>query len=425
MAHEFPSVFSFLLPEFKPSGLIGERGFVSPEAALLDMPKVIGMLNGAFSIINYGLSACYGGFGPALSWSCYEGLYNTASGVLGFNVTAENPYNNFFETFEGPSLVGGFDSRWVGRSNSTFTSVSVTDLKASANHVLKLAASSWGEIFSRVISPNQTIGSYVVKFRYFSPGTTSRGGGCIGLYDVNFGSQKLFYCDWTNLGNITSAGNWLTCQYQIPASISSFRIGLYDVGGSAGDASFDDIQVVPGNGTSCAGVSLQLWTPPGRVGYSTAVVDTLATLMTAGRLSVAHREKIRIAFDNAGSANDGLRIAQQLILTTSEFHTANTIKTTGANRNHFSFPPPSSKPYRAVVFIMFYGGCDSFNMLAPYSCTKGKDLYNEYLAVRQQVAISKLKLLEIPADNQVCESFGIHMKEQQDPLCVQCVQLIG
>jgi len=43
MSHEFTSVFSFLLPDFKPSGLIGDRGFVSPEAALLDTPKIIGM----------------------------------------------------------------------------------------------------------------------------------------------------------------------------------------------------------------------------------------------------------------------------------------------------------------------------------------------------------------------------------------------
>jgi len=322
-------------------------------------------------------------------------------------MTTENPSDNFFETFEGPSLVGGFDSRWVGRNNGAFTSVAVTDPRSSANHAVKVAVSWTGDIFSRVISPNQTSAPYVIKFRYYSPGST-RGGGCIGLYDTNFGSQKLFYCDWTNLGNVTSAGTWLTCQYQIPASTTSFRIGLFDAGGSTGDAYFDDVQVVPGNGTSCTGVSLQSWAPPGRVGYSTTVVDTLASLMTAGRLSAAHRDTIRIAYDNAGSANDGLRLAQQLIMTSSEFHSTGSIKTSGSSRNRFAFPPPSSKPYRAVVFIMFAGGCDSYNMLTPYSCTKGKDLYSEYLDVRQQVALSKLKLLQVPANNQVCESFGVH-----------------
>jgi len=407
MSHEFTSVFSFLLPEFKPSGLIGDRGFVSPEAALLDTPKIIGMLNGAFSLINYGLTACSGGFGPYLSWSCNEGVYNSASGVISFNMTKENPFDNFFETFEGPSLVGGLDSRWVGRSNGAFTSMVVNDPKLTTNNVVKIAVSWTGDIYSRVISLNQTNAPYVIKFRYFNSGST-RGGGCIGLYDINFGSQKLFYCDWSNLGNATSGGNWLTCQYQVPSNWLSFRIGLFDAGGTTGDAYFDDIQVVPGNGTSCVGVGLHPWIPPGRVGYSTDVVNTLATLLTAGRLSAVHRDKIRFAFDKAGSANDGLRLAQQLIMTSSEFHSASTVKSSGTSRDRFTFPQQSSKPYRAIVFIMFAGGCDSFNMLTPYTCTKGKDLYSEYLDVRQQVALSKLKLLPIAANNQVCETFGVH-----------------
>jgi uncharacterized protein (DUF1501 family)/uncharacterized protein (DUF1800 family) len=407
MAHEFSSVFSFLLPEFKPAGIIGDRGFVSPESALLDTPKIIGLLNGAFSIISYGLSSCNGGLGPSQSAGCHEGLYNSASGTLSFNITKENPSQIFFETFEGPSLVGGYDSRWVGRNNGAFNSIVVGDSLITGNHVLRLSVSSTSDIYSRVISTNQTYDSYVIKFRYFTPGP-SRGGGCMGLYDASFVLQKLFYCDWTNLGNTSSAGSWTTCQYQLPASSINFRIGLFDIGGSAGDAYFDDVQVVPGNGTSCSGVTLEPWSPPGKVGYSKSVIDSLASLMTAGRLSAAHRDRIREAYDNAGSANDGLRLAQQLIMTTSEFHSSNTVKSAGVNRDRFVFPPPSSKPYRAVVFVMFAGGCDSFNMLTPYSCTKGKDLYDEYLEVRQQVALSKLKLLEIDAENQVCESFGIH-----------------
>ena len=39
------------------------------------------------------------------------------------------------------------------------------------------------------------------------------------------------------------------------------------------------------------------------MGYSTDVVNTFATLLTAGRLSAAHRDKIRVAFVKAGSAN--------------------------------------------------------------------------------------------------------------------------
>jgi hypothetical protein len=268
MAHEFTSVFSFLLPEFYPPGLIGDSGFVSPEAALLDTPKIIGMLNGAISLVNFGLTSCNGGYGPALSWGFNEGLYNTSSGIISFIITTENQFDTCFETFEGPSLVGGFDSRCVGRDNGAFTSTAKTDYRATTNHALKVAASWTGEVFTRLISLNETIGPYVIKFRYFSPITN--GGGCIGLYD------------WNNLGNITSAGNWLTCQYQIPTNLGSFRIGLHKAGGATVVTYFDDVQVTFGNGTTCTGVSLPPWTPPGREGYSASVINTLATLMTAG-----------------------------------------------------------------------------------------------------------------------------------------------
>ena len=108
--------------------------------------KLSGCEIGAFSVINYGLTACSGGFGPYLSWSCNEGIYNSASGVINFNITKENPFDNFFETFEGPSLVGGFDSRWVGRGNCAFTSMVVNDPKVSTNNVVKAAVSWTGDI---------------------------------------------------------------------------------------------------------------------------------------------------------------------------------------------------------------------------------------------------------------------------------------
>ncbi len=42
MAHEFTSVFSFFLPEFKPYGRVGDSQLVAPEGTLLDMPKLVG-----------------------------------------------------------------------------------------------------------------------------------------------------------------------------------------------------------------------------------------------------------------------------------------------------------------------------------------------------------------------------------------------
>lgn len=113
-----------------------------------------------------------------------------------------------------------------------------------------------------------------------------------------------------------------------------------------------------------------------------------------------------MGIDDAGSAEDGLRIAQQLIITTGEFHSTNIVQSTEIARETAAFPEPSGKPYRAVIYIMLTGGCDSFNLLTPYTCDNG--LYESYLDVRQQVAIAKDRLLSISAEDQVCTEFGLH-----------------
>ncbi len=40
MAHAFPTVFSFFLPEYSPDGRPGEATLVAPETMILDMPKI-------------------------------------------------------------------------------------------------------------------------------------------------------------------------------------------------------------------------------------------------------------------------------------------------------------------------------------------------------------------------------------------------
>jgi cullin-associated NEDD8-dissociated protein 1 len=40
MAHSFPSVFSFFLPEYPAGGRAGDASLVSPESMILDMPKI-------------------------------------------------------------------------------------------------------------------------------------------------------------------------------------------------------------------------------------------------------------------------------------------------------------------------------------------------------------------------------------------------
>lgn len=61
--HAFPSVFSFLLPEYMADvGPTLSAGLVSPEAMLKTMPNQLGLLSGMFSLAKFGLSDCAGGF---------------------------------------------------------------------------------------------------------------------------------------------------------------------------------------------------------------------------------------------------------------------------------------------------------------------------------------------------------------------------
>ena len=45
MAHSFPTVFSFLLPEYIPGGRPADATLVGPETMIMDMPKVGESLN--------------------------------------------------------------------------------------------------------------------------------------------------------------------------------------------------------------------------------------------------------------------------------------------------------------------------------------------------------------------------------------------
>ena len=382
--HSFDSVFSFFLPEFKPYGRVGDATLVAPEATLLDMPRIVGTMNGLHSLVKYGLSSCSGGFG----WmGCREDEYKSSS--LGELEYARIDQNAQFsqDTFEGPSLTGGFDNPWVGRRFGSWKSFGavVPDPISPDNHVFHPNYNSQARFFS---PPVNNANAMVVKFQYF--GTQYQAGGCIGYVDKAIDQNALNYQKWIFCDapvsyadhTMSSISSYISCQFEIPSEITEFRIVVGDRT-SSGDAYFDNIYVTTGTGTTCDGVGTDELTPSGELGFSTKLVDDLATLLTAGRLSPEHRSVIRNAYDNAGSANDGLKIAQLLILSSSEFHTTNFVKPTDQAREDTTFPLPTGKPYRAVIYMMFSGGCDSFNMLVPHTCSNRKDMYKVSFQIHQ------------------------------------------
>lgn len=108
--------------------------------------------------------------------------------------------------------------------------------------------------------------------------------------------------------------------------------------------------------------------------HAESVVKELSTILTSGRLSDDNKAVIKAAYlaklsdttlsDPSGAA---LRVAQQLIITSPEFHTTNTVRSAGAVREQPTPPQASGAPYKAIVYVMFGGGCDSYNMLVPYT----------------------------------------------------------
>jgi len=83
--YEFPTIFSFFLPEYvTDSGPTLQASLVSPEAMLVTMPNTLQLLSGMWSLIKYGLSDCDGGFSaPSQYADCIEdGQYKRSYGRL-------------------------------------------------------------------------------------------------------------------------------------------------------------------------------------------------------------------------------------------------------------------------------------------------------------------------------------------------------
>jgi uncharacterized protein (DUF1501 family) len=157
----------------------------------------------------------------------------------------------------------------------------------------------------------------------------------------------------------------------------------------------------------------------GKLAYTTStndpnyMVDQLALLLTSGRLSRKSRDIIADVVRSEQTLAVGIVKAQQLMVFAPEFHSTNIVKATETPRPEPNPIQPSSKPYKAVVYLLLEGGMDSFNMLAPHSCSArnaaGKTLLEQYYQERTDVAItSSERSRVINAAGQPCQQFVIH-----------------
>mmetsp|Transcript_19333 Transcript_19333/g.27328 ORF Transcript_19333/g.27328 Transcript_19333/m.27328 type:complete len:1758 (+) Transcript_19333:76-5349(+) len=143
------------------------------------------------------------------------------------------------------------------------------------------------------------------------------------------------------------------------------------------------------------------------------VVDELATLLTSGRLSAENRRIVKNAYDdvkNSNGADQALRVAQQLIASSAEFHSTNVVEKNGRAIGPAPAPVSSVESYKAVVYLFLSGGADTYNVLVPggASCS----LYEEYAEIRGSVALTPAQILSIDAtgSNQTCTQFGVNNK---------------
>merc|ERR1719410_2324694 len=91
----------------------------------------------------------------------------------------------------------------------------------------------------------------------------------------------------------------------------------------------------------------------------------LSLLLTAGRLSEKHLATIVEACASQPDEESNIRCLQQLIITTPEFHTTNTITQDSNDRNLGVNVESRRVPYKAIIYLYLAGGVDSHNMLAP------------------------------------------------------------
>ena len=169
-----------------------------------------------------------------------------------------------------------------------------------------------------------------------------------------------------------------------------------------------------------------------------AIVDELALLLTAGRLSNNSREVLTNAYSAETDKDKALKSIMKLILMTPEFHSTGLFFEHSEARPEPALPTPSTKPYKAIVYVNLNGGLDSYNMLVPHSdCLDGKgkhtiaskffptlfyiivsnlfhmflpitDMFKEYSDVRQSIAVSIGSLDRITASGQICNTFGVN-----------------
>lgn len=143
------------------------------------------------------------------------------------------------------------------------------------------------------------------------------------------------------------------------------------------------------------------------------MLDELDVLLTSGRLQDGgNRALIKSLVEPLmEDVTKAVRAAQQLILSTPEYHSTNLPRKQDNARVITGYTEKPKASYKAVVVLMMTGGCDSWNMLVPKGQCTTADAYEEYVTARGTThAIPKTNLISISAEGsgQDCTEFGVN-----------------
>jgi len=147
-------------------------------------------------------------------------------------------------------------------------------------------------------------------------------------------------------------------------------------------------------------------------GSQDEILDQLILTLTSNRLSEEKRNLIKETtfsdFDS-GDRKKAIRAMMQLVASTAEFQTTSLAQNSMVPRPLKPSTGPASTEYKAVIFLFFNGGIDSYSMLAP----KGT-CHAQYAEARGPIlAIPPESLLDIDATQgtrEACSTFGVHNK---------------
>ena len=159
------------------------------------------------------------------------------------------------------------------------------------------------------------------------------------------------------------------------------------------------------------------WAPESNYSDASGVLDELELLLVpSARLNKRNREIIQNAYINQLAEGDkrlALATALQLLSTTADFSTTTANIHRSGRRESVAKPDFLNREYKAIVYLYFNGGLDSFNILVPHSGCNGTGathVREQYETIRGDVALDKDEVYEIDAGNpdQPCKTFGIH-----------------